>query len=159
MIFSRVCRNLLTSIGGADTMQNNDNNLIYGAVAGVLLLGYFVARNKALKEAAKKGAAVTPNVGCTSSMEQQGIEAVANNLLDICKNTWIWDADTYQKVYKVLLDIPDRCAALGVYKSFGVYTPSLSVFYGSGDLDYWLGDCPEVWKKKFRSCLHGVGSF
>lgn len=139
--------------------MNKDNNLIIGGVVGVLVLGYMIARNKALKEAAAKGAATTPTVGCQSSMNQDGIQAIANNLLDVCKNTWIWSSDTYEKIYRILLDVPDRCAALGVYKAFGVYVPVMWGFYGRGDLDYWLGDCPEVFKKKFRSCLHGVGSF
>lgn len=139
--------------------MNKDNNIIIASAAGVLLLGYVIARNRSLKVDVEKGAATTPSVGCQSSMNENDIQAVANNLLSICKNTWIWDASTYQSIYRALLDIPDRCAALGVYKAFGVYTPVMWGFYGRGDLDYWLGDCPEIWRVKFRSCLHGVGSF
>lgn len=139
--------------------MRDEQKTYLGIGAVILLLGYFIARNKALKVEAAKGAAVTPNVGCQSSISDESIQAIANNLLDVCKNTWFWSSGEYEKIYRILLDVPDRCAALGVYKAFGVYTPVAWGIYGKGDLDYWLGDCPEQWRKKFRSCLHGVGSF
>ena len=139
-------------------MENKQDNTIWVLAGLALFVGFFMARNKGLKE--KSGTATTPISDCESSMGVDDQQAVAQNLLDICKNTWIWSASEYQKIYQCLLPIPDRCAALGVFKAFGTYEPTLSALYGSGDLDYWLGDAPEdPWRKKFRSCLHGVGSF
>lgn len=142
-------------------MENKQDNTILILVGLALFAGFFMARNKGLKDEKKykNGQAGTPTSDCDSSMGVDDQQAVAQDLLDVCKNTWIWSTSEYQKIYQALLPIPDRCAALGVYKSFGTYEPTLAGFYGSGDLDYWLGDCPEVWRKKFRSCLHGVGSF
>ena len=138
-------------------MENKQDNTTWVLAGLALFVGFFMARNKGLKE--KSGTATTPISDCESSMNVDDQQAVAQNLLDICKNTWIWSSSEYQKVYQALLPIPDRCAALGVYKAFGTYEPTLSGLYGSGDLDYWLGDAPEDWRKKYRSCLHGVGSF
>lgn len=129
--------------------QQQDNKLLYVLMA--------IAAFAFWRFGKSSGSKVVPSAGgCTSSAQDQDVEAWAGDLKNMFQSNWFWSTDDYDAAIAILNNLPDVCAARKLYDYFG----SLStIMYGTGDLDYWLSDWPESWKDKARTYLYGVGSF
>jgi len=131
-------------------MRQDNKVFLYLAAAAALLL-FFVGR------LTKRSAPVILSAGgCDSSAADNDLQAWAQDLADMFRNTWMWFDTDYDKAVQILNNIPDQCGARRFYDYFGRVE---TFVYGSGDLDYWLRDWPEAWKSKARTYLYGVGSF